>query len=256
MAKTNLLGKKKEDNTEKVEQELKRRIIRKKTIKEMIAPTGIDASSLDHIEIISTTDRFARSFFVANLPRMCTFPELFRDMYMFGDINTSVYINPILESMESLLEQSQVNVLQGRTILAKKRQLEDWKNVFYRDGKKRIKSLITQIKSVLNGEIASFAEDHFDDKNADKAWDKMLKSQMIEKRCQELLEDLEVKSNDKLKEVFREITNELNFATAFEGDKSIRMHKIIDDKRLWKWSSISIGDIYRVSNKFHWIHFA
>ena len=98
MAKTNLLGKKKEDNTEKVEQELKRRIIRKKTIKEMIAPTGIDASSLDHIEIISTTDRFARSFFVANLPRMCTFPELFRDMYMFGDINTSVYINPILES--------------------------------------------------------------------------------------------------------------------------------------------------------------
>ena len=149
--------------------------------------------------------------------------------------------NPILESMESLLEQSQVNVLQGRTILAKKRQLEDWKNVFYRDGKKRIKSLITQIKSVLNGEIAAFAEDHFDDKNADKAWDKMLKSQMIEKRCQELLEDLEVKSNDKLKEVFREITNELNFATAFEGDKSICMHKIIDGKRLWKWSSITIG---------------
>ena len=91
MAKTNLnlnnlLGKKDIDN-EKVTQELNKRIIRKKSIKEMIAPTGIDASSLDHLEIISTTDRFARSFFVANLPRMCTFPELFRDMYMFGDIH-------------------------------------------------------------------------------------------------------------------------------------------------------------------------
>ncbi|MBR2705509.1 MAG: DUF87 domain-containing protein [Clostridia bacterium] len=123
MAKTNmnLLGKKKEENTEKVEQELKRRIIRKKTIKEMIAPTGIDASSLDHIEIISTTDRFARSFFVANLPRMCTFPELFRDMYMFGDINTSVYINPILESTSQNDLNRTINELETERILAEDR---------------------------------------------------------------------------------------------------------------------------------------
>lgn len=123
MAKTNLnlLGKKKEENNEKVEQELKRRIIRKKTIKEMIAPTGIDASSLDHIEIISTTDRFARSFFVANLPRMCTFPELFRDMYMFGDINTSVYINPILESTSQNDLNRTINELETERILAEDR---------------------------------------------------------------------------------------------------------------------------------------
>ena len=122
MAKTNFLSlKKKEDNHEKVEQELKKRIIRKKTIKEMIAPTGIDASSLDHIEIISTTDRFARSFFVANLPRMCTFPELFRDMYMFGDINTSVYINPILESTSQHDLNRTINELETERILAEDR---------------------------------------------------------------------------------------------------------------------------------------
>ena len=122
MAKINFLSlKKKEDNHEKVEQELKKRIIRKKTIKEMIAPTGIDASSLDHIEIISTTDRFARSFFVANLPRMCTFPELFRDMYMFGDINTSVYINPILESTSQHDLNRTINELETERILAEDR---------------------------------------------------------------------------------------------------------------------------------------
>jgi len=123
MAKTNfnVLGKKKDDNNEKVEQELKRRIIRKKTIKEMIAPTGIDASSLDHIEIISTTDRFARSFFVANLPRMCTFPELFRDMYMFGDINTSVYINPILESTSQNDLNRTITELETERIIAEDR---------------------------------------------------------------------------------------------------------------------------------------
>lgn len=148
---------------------------------------------------------------------------------------------PILESMENLLEQSQINSLQGRTILAKKRQLGAWKTVFYRDGKAQIKSLIVKIKSELNGEIASFAEDHFDDKDADKAWNKLFTLHKVEARCQELLEELEVKSNDKLKEILREITNELKFATSFECDKSLRMHKMIDGKKLWDWSSIVLG---------------
>ena len=55
-------------------------ILKKKTIKELIAPSGIDASNIDHLEIISNVTRYARSFFVSALPRMCTFPELFRDM--------------------------------------------------------------------------------------------------------------------------------------------------------------------------------
>ncbi len=149
--------------------------------------------------------------------------------------------NPILESIENLLEQSQVNSVQGRTILAKKRQLGDWKDAFYRDGKAQIKSLIVNVKSELNGEIASFAEEHFDDKNADKEWNSLIKSRMVEVRCQELLESLEANCNDKLKEVSREISNELRFATSFEGDKSLRMHKIVDGKRIWDWSSIALG---------------
>ncbi len=39
-------------------------ILKKKSIKELIAPSGIDASNIDHLEIISNTKRFARSFFV------------------------------------------------------------------------------------------------------------------------------------------------------------------------------------------------
>ena len=71
--------------------------LRKKTIKELIAPAGIDASNIDHLEIISNVTRYARSFYVSSLPRTCRFPSLFRDLYMFGDINTSIYINPISE---------------------------------------------------------------------------------------------------------------------------------------------------------------
>ena len=119
MAKTKIMSK--DTNNEVVEKELSKRIIRKKSIKEMIAPTGIDASSLDHLEIISSTNRFARTFFVANLPRMCTFPELFRDMYFFGDINTSVYINPILESSSQSDLNRTINELEAERIIAEDR---------------------------------------------------------------------------------------------------------------------------------------
>lgn len=63
------------NQTNKIEEEVNNRSIRRMTVKEMIAPTGIDVSSLDHLEIISNVNRYARSFFVANLPRMCTFPS-------------------------------------------------------------------------------------------------------------------------------------------------------------------------------------
>ena len=73
-------------------------ILRKKSIKELIAPSGIDASNIDHLEIISNVKRYARTFYVSSLPRTCIFPELFRSLYMFGDINTSIYIKPLDEA--------------------------------------------------------------------------------------------------------------------------------------------------------------
>jgi len=93
-------------------------ILKKKTIKELIAPSGIDASNIDHLEIISNVTRYARSFFVSTLPRMTTFPELFRDMYLFGDINTSIYINPIAESRSQNELNRTINELETERIVA------------------------------------------------------------------------------------------------------------------------------------------
>jgi len=93
-------------------------ILKKKTIKELIAPSGIDASNIDHLEIISNVTRYARSFFVSTLPRMATFPELFRDMYLFGDINTSIYINPIAESRSQNELNRTINELETERIVA------------------------------------------------------------------------------------------------------------------------------------------
>jgi len=93
-------------------------ILKKKTIKELIAPSGIDASKIDHLEIVSNVTRYARSFFVSTLPRMCTFPELFRDLYFFGDVNTSIYITPISESRSQNELNKVINELETERIVA------------------------------------------------------------------------------------------------------------------------------------------
>jgi type IV secretory pathway VirB4 component len=89
-----------------------------KNIKDILAPSGIDASNLNHLEIISHTNRFARSFFIATLPRMGTFPELLRGMYNFGDMNTSVHINPIAEATSQQELNRTINELETERLVA------------------------------------------------------------------------------------------------------------------------------------------
>ena len=107
-----------EEERKKMQYNVESGKLRTKTIKELIAPSGIDASNIDHLEIISNVKRYARSFFVSTLPRMCTFPELFRDLYFFGDINTSIYITPIAESKSQNELNRVINELETERLVA------------------------------------------------------------------------------------------------------------------------------------------
>ena len=110
--------KKKQEEEKRQQYSEENQILKRQTIKELIAPSGIDASNIDHLEIISHIKKYARSFFVSTLPRMCTFPELFRDMYFFGDINTSIYITPIPEARSQNDFNRVINELETERIVA------------------------------------------------------------------------------------------------------------------------------------------
>lgn len=73
--------------------------INRSNLKDLICPSGVDASHYDYLEIFSKVSRYARSFYVTTLPRQATFPYFLSDIYNFGDINTSVYISPIPETV-------------------------------------------------------------------------------------------------------------------------------------------------------------
>lgn len=70
----------------------------KSTIHDILAPSGVDATHFDYLEIFSKVSRFARTFYITTLPRQATFPYFLSGIYEFGDVNTSVFINPIPEN--------------------------------------------------------------------------------------------------------------------------------------------------------------
>ncbi|MBO6244449.1 MAG: DUF87 domain-containing protein, partial [Clostridia bacterium] len=90
----------------------------KKTVKDLIAPAGIDATNVNHLEIISNKTRYAKSAVIATVPRMCTFPEFLRSMYTFGDINVSVFIRPVSESSSQTELNRRINELESERIVA------------------------------------------------------------------------------------------------------------------------------------------
>src|SRR5574344_497028 len=71
--------------------------INKSNLKDLMSPSGIDATHYDYLEIFSKVSRYVRTFYVTTLPRQATFPYFLAGIYEFGDVNTSVYITPIPE---------------------------------------------------------------------------------------------------------------------------------------------------------------
>ena len=54
------MARKKQQEVEKRQQSSEEsQLLRKQTIKELIAPSGIDASNIDHLEIISNVKKYA-----------------------------------------------------------------------------------------------------------------------------------------------------------------------------------------------------
>jgi hypothetical protein len=96
--------------------------LNRKDIKDIIAPSGLDASDIDRLEIYSSTiKRYARCHYISGVPRMASFPNFLRNMYDFGDINTSVFITPIDEAESQADLNRTIISLESERIFAAKR---------------------------------------------------------------------------------------------------------------------------------------
>ena len=95
--------------------------INKSNLKDLMAPSGIDASHYDYLEIFSKVSRFVRTFYVTTMPRQATFPYFLSGIYEFGDVNTSVYISPIPEPVSQKDLNKTIVELQSERYVAQDR---------------------------------------------------------------------------------------------------------------------------------------
>ena len=111
------------NNSQILEDEGKSKLmINRNDLKDVIAPSGIDASDINHLVIHSSTiERYCRCHYVSAVPRMANFPNFLRNMYDFGDINTSVFISPINEADSQADLNKTIISLESERIFAAKR---------------------------------------------------------------------------------------------------------------------------------------
>ena len=155
----------------------------------------------------------------------------------FADIIT----NPMIETLSGLDWQSRMNESQGRVIADKKRALEKRKESFTKEGKKRIEAFMMRLKTELRTDVATFAEDHYNDKMADIEWGKVIKEKDIEGRCKTLLDDMEAEVDGIIQETIREITSELKYVSVDSIERSFLTPALVDAKRIVSWTSLIVG---------------
>lgn len=157
----------------------------------------------------------------------------FYKLKVFSDI----VVVPVVDALETLFSQSAQNSEQGSILVGKRKKLKRWTDDFESDGKSRIETLLSSISSELKREIATFAEDNYDNSNASDEWNKILKTRNVEQRASDLLKQLGKECEEELREISREINSEIKFANTVFSDSSMNMHMLVDGKRIWNWAT-------------------
>ena len=155
--------------------------------------------------------------------------------------------NPTLRAMKALFEQSVENNDNKMLLMNKGEELSKSIQQFEIDIRRRKENLIQTTKSRLNAIVSPFAEDHFSDKKADKAWEREVIAFGIEEKIKEFLDSAESRCDADIEEYIREIKIELKLSSVLRKDKSLRMHRIIDGKRIWNWTTAIVSTGFSIS---------
>ena len=144
---------------------------------------------------------------------------------------------PMLKFSDTLLDLSAQNSSSGRVLVDKRRQVKSWSDGFRKSGKERIDMFIAKEMNALLAEIPAFAEDNYEQSNVGDRWNRLVENQGIERKAENLVEQIVNECRDKLSEIARQLKSELNFVGRFSGDRRISMDSIFDSKSAWNWGT-------------------
>lgn len=164
-----------------------------------------------------------------------------RGKYIRVKTFADIIANPMIEALSELDGQSRMNEAQAKVISDKKNALAKRREVFVKSGKKRIESFMMRLKTEFRMDIATFSEDHYNDKMADIAWGELVKGKDLEGRCRELLDDMESEVDGIISEMLREMTSELKYVSVESLERNFLTPELVDAKRIASWTSLVLG---------------
>ena len=150
---------------------------------------------------------------------------------------TEIVAVPLVDSVETLFEQSAQNSQQGSLMIAKRKALSEWIREFTKSADTQIETFLTTVSSDLKKEVAIFAEDNYANKNASKKWNEVVKDRNIQQRAQKLLEQLGGECENELREITRETEFDIKFSYKLNAEQSLNMHSIVNGRRIWNWAT-------------------
>ncbi len=164
-----------------------------------------------------------------------------RGKYIRVKTFADIIANPMIEALSELNGQSRMNEAQAKVISDKKNALAKRRDVFVKSSKKRIESFMMRLKTEFRMDIATFSEDHYNDKMADIAWGELVKNKKLEDRCHELLDDMESEVDSIIQEMLREMTSELKYVSVESLERNFLTPELVDAKRIASWTSLVLG---------------
>ena len=146
-------------------------------------------------------------------------------------IDSSIYLQ-----MNMLFKFSKEAYSQYRIIKDKITSFENWCEHFNQNQKSQIQSRITLEYDKLRNSVPGFIEAHLEDSDLTQSWSRHCERLRTNEGIEKIIDSIKSKFKAKVKEVFSELKNEMNFNDTFNKNSPLGDFKITNWKRIWKWT--------------------
>lgn len=228
-------------------------------LKKLAARAGLNPSTIRVIPI------HAQAAFLATQRRddeNVKLHELSRIDDLLNALQSEVQSNGPIRRVQTFLDSSLHHIdAQSLLILSQKDRLEkllpqyessltritQWKAKTLRDAPRILAKEVDAAFKPLIDSVADFVDDHIEDDNAGRAWDRHYKSFNISKKIERSAKNLVEQIVEELEDFNREMSEGLDIALSFDLKHNEKTFNEIDFKRINGWGSAIAGVISAVA---------
>jgi hypothetical protein len=159
-------------------------------------------------------------------------------------------VSRMVQLSDEFFSFSQNNSSRGRVVLERIREISAWEQAFRGSGEARIRAEIKKAADSLRAEVSDFADDHYEDSDAQDAWNRVEARKNVAGAAKRVQATLVAECRVKLSEIARKMDSELSFIDTFGDESTIGMDKIFNTRKFWNIGTAVVSGIVGVASFF------